>query len=217
MVDASTDSRSRASAYRTGGPHARRQSTASSHAVTDPCHRTVVGPEERIAHLLEEIALADASGLYSFGIGEHHREEYYDSAPPVILGGRRRPDVADPARQRGHRAQRRRPGAGVPAVRHARPDLQGPDRPGRRARLVHRGVPVVRARPRRLRLAFRREARSAAEDPRLRARHLVRPAPPGADRPGRLPAAGAGPAADLGRRRRHPGVVRRGPVCSGCR
>jgi probable LLM family oxidoreductase len=37
-------------------------------------------------HLLEEIALADQVGLYSFGIGEHHRPEYYDSAPPVILG-----------------------------------------------------------------------------------------------------------------------------------
>ena len=54
-------------------------------AVTDPTTGRVVGPEERIEHLLEEIALADASGLYSFGIGEHHREEYYDSAPPVIL------------------------------------------------------------------------------------------------------------------------------------
>ena len=39
-----------------------------------------------MAHLLEEIALADRVGLYSFGIGEHHRSEYYDSAPPVILG-----------------------------------------------------------------------------------------------------------------------------------
>src|SRR3954467_10033093 len=37
-------------------------------------------------HLLEEIAPADRVGLYSFGIGEHHRSEYYDSAPPVILG-----------------------------------------------------------------------------------------------------------------------------------
>src|SRR3712207_4093248 len=36
-------------------------------------------------HLLEEIALADEVGLHSFGIGEHHRPEYYDSAPPVIL------------------------------------------------------------------------------------------------------------------------------------
>src|ERR1700709_2505061 len=54
--------------------------------VTDPATERVVGPEERIEHLLEEIAVADASGVYSFGIGEHHREEYYDSAPPVILG-----------------------------------------------------------------------------------------------------------------------------------
>jgi probable LLM family oxidoreductase len=55
-------------------------------AVTDPETGREVGPEERIEHLLEEIALADTSGLYSFGIGEHHREEFYDSAPPVILG-----------------------------------------------------------------------------------------------------------------------------------
>ena len=53
--------------------------------VTDPTTGHVVGPAERIEHLLEEIELADRSGLYSFGIGEHHRSEYYDSAPPVIL------------------------------------------------------------------------------------------------------------------------------------
>jgi probable LLM family oxidoreductase len=55
-------------------------------AVTDPGTGRLIGPEERMAHLLEEIALADEVGLYSFGIGEHHRSEYYDSAPPVILG-----------------------------------------------------------------------------------------------------------------------------------
>ena len=54
-------------------------------AVTDPGTGQVVGPEQRMEHLLEEIALADEVGLHSFGIGEHHREEYYDSAPPVIL------------------------------------------------------------------------------------------------------------------------------------
>src|ERR1700710_177427 len=54
-------------------------------AVTDPATGHQVGPQERMQHLLEEIELADATGLYSFGIGEHHREEYYDSAPPVIL------------------------------------------------------------------------------------------------------------------------------------
>jgi probable LLM family oxidoreductase len=54
-------------------------------AVTDPATGHLVGPQERIEHLLEEIALADVTGLYSFGIGEHHREEFYDSAPPVLL------------------------------------------------------------------------------------------------------------------------------------
>src|SRR5215210_6682994 len=54
-------------------------------AVTDPATERVIGPAERMAHLLEEIALADQVGLYSFGIGEHHRREYYDSSPPVIL------------------------------------------------------------------------------------------------------------------------------------
>jgi probable LLM family oxidoreductase len=54
-------------------------------AVTDPATQRPIGPVERMEHLLEEIALADEVGLHSFGIGEHHRSEYYDSAPPVIL------------------------------------------------------------------------------------------------------------------------------------
>src|SRR5215211_5458644 len=54
-------------------------------AVTDPSTGRVIGPAERMEHLLEEIELADRVGLHSFGIGEHHRSEYYDSAPPVLL------------------------------------------------------------------------------------------------------------------------------------
>ncbi len=54
-------------------------------AVIDPSNGHVVGPTERMEHLLEEIALADRVGLHSFGIGEHHRREYYDAAPAVIL------------------------------------------------------------------------------------------------------------------------------------
>ncbi|MPQ97083.1 LLM class flavin-dependent oxidoreductase [Modestobacter sp. I12A-02628] len=54
-------------------------------AVTDPGSGRLIGPEERMEHLLEEIAVADRAGVYSFGIGEHHRSEYYDSAPAVIL------------------------------------------------------------------------------------------------------------------------------------
>ncbi len=40
---------------------------------------------DRIANLLEEIELADQVGLDAFGLGEHHRAEFLDSAPAVIL------------------------------------------------------------------------------------------------------------------------------------
>lgn len=41
--------------------------------------------QERVAQLMEEIELADHVGLDSFGIGEHHREEYVASSPAVLL------------------------------------------------------------------------------------------------------------------------------------
>jgi len=40
---------------------------------------------ERLANLIAEIELADQVGLDVFGIGEHHRKEFLDSAPAVIL------------------------------------------------------------------------------------------------------------------------------------
>jgi len=40
---------------------------------------------ERMADLLDEVAVADRAGLDVFGIGEHHRAEFLDSAPPIIL------------------------------------------------------------------------------------------------------------------------------------
>jgi probable LLM family oxidoreductase len=45
-----------------------------------------VSPSDRLRDLLEEIEHADQVGLDVFGIGEHHRAEYLDSAPAVILG-----------------------------------------------------------------------------------------------------------------------------------
>jgi probable LLM family oxidoreductase len=45
-----------------------------------------IGAAQRLQHLLEEIELADQAGLDAFGLGEHHREEFLDSAPAVILG-----------------------------------------------------------------------------------------------------------------------------------
>src|SRR3984885_5692373 len=51
----------------------------------DPITGDTVTAQQRIAHLLEEIKLADEVGLDQFGLGEHHRTEYLDSAPAVIL------------------------------------------------------------------------------------------------------------------------------------
>jgi probable LLM family oxidoreductase len=43
-------------------------------------------PSDRLRNLVEQIEHADQVGLDSFGIGEHHRKDYLDSAPAVILG-----------------------------------------------------------------------------------------------------------------------------------
>jgi probable LLM family oxidoreductase len=42
-------------------------------------------PSRLIGDLLSEIQVADQVGLDVFGIGEHHRKEFLDSAPAVIL------------------------------------------------------------------------------------------------------------------------------------
>jgi probable LLM family oxidoreductase len=55
--------------------------------VSDPKTGKTTPPAERIRNLIEEIELADQVGLDSFGVGEHHRPEYLDSAPVVILAG----------------------------------------------------------------------------------------------------------------------------------
>lgn len=41
---------------------------------------------DRLRNLIDEIEHADRVGLDVFGIGEHHRREFLDSAPSVILG-----------------------------------------------------------------------------------------------------------------------------------
>lgn len=42
-------------------------------------------PSERLRDLVEQIELADQVGLDVFGVGEHHRREFLDSAPAIIL------------------------------------------------------------------------------------------------------------------------------------
>jgi probable LLM family oxidoreductase len=45
-----------------------------------------VNPSERLQDLVKQIERADQVGLDVFGVGEHHRREFLDSAPAVILG-----------------------------------------------------------------------------------------------------------------------------------
>src|SRR2546430_8147239 len=54
-------------------------------AISDPATGLTLSPVERMHHLVEEIEIADRVGLDVFGIGEHHRAEFLDSAPVVIL------------------------------------------------------------------------------------------------------------------------------------
>ncbi|MEQ1474179.1 MAG: LLM class flavin-dependent oxidoreductase [Candidatus Acidiferrum sp.] len=54
-------------------------------AISDPVTGATVAPVDRMAQLLAEIELADKVGLEVFGIGEHHRAEFLDSAPAIIL------------------------------------------------------------------------------------------------------------------------------------
>src|SRR5215472_12024168 len=53
-------------------------------AYEDPSQRP--STSDRLRNLIEEIERADQVGLDVFGIGEHHRQEFLDSAPAVILG-----------------------------------------------------------------------------------------------------------------------------------
>jgi alkanesulfonate monooxygenase SsuD/methylene tetrahydromethanopterin reductase-like flavin-dependent oxidoreductase (luciferase family) len=53
--------------------------------ISDPATGLSLSPVQRMQNLLEEIELADQVGLDVFGIGEHYRAEFLDSAPAVIL------------------------------------------------------------------------------------------------------------------------------------
>src|SRR5580692_10954678 len=54
--------------------------------ISHPAAGLTLSALQRMDNLLEEIVLADQVGLDVFGIGEHHRNEFVDSAPVVILG-----------------------------------------------------------------------------------------------------------------------------------
>ncbi len=53
--------------------------------IPDPATGMTLPAVDRMANLLAEVEMADRVGLDVFGIGEHHRKEFLDSAPAVIL------------------------------------------------------------------------------------------------------------------------------------
>lgn len=54
-------------------------------AIVNKDAHTAINNADSVAQLLERIILADEAGLDIFGVGEHHREEFLDSAPAMIL------------------------------------------------------------------------------------------------------------------------------------
>ena len=54
-------------------------------ANNSPGVNTTTNGQVAMSQLLERIEQADRSGLHVFGIGEHHRKEFLDSAPTLIL------------------------------------------------------------------------------------------------------------------------------------
>ena len=54
-------------------------------AIKDPVTGQTIKPVDRMHQLLDEIEIADKVGLDVFGVGEHHRAEFLDSAPAIIL------------------------------------------------------------------------------------------------------------------------------------
>jgi probable LLM family oxidoreductase len=54
-------------------------------APLNPETGAAINPAAALSELLERIERADQAGLDVFGIGEHHRKEFLDSAPTMIL------------------------------------------------------------------------------------------------------------------------------------
>ena len=132
------------------GPHGARR----LHLRRDPARPATGEPvdlERTFAELLEQIELADRVGLDVFGLGEHHRPGLRDLGAGGGARGGRGAHAAHPAHERGHGALVRRSGAGLSAVRHARLPVGRAGRDHGRARRLHRILPAVRLRPRRLR------------------------------------------------------------------
>ena len=91
--------------------------------ISEPATGLTLSPVQRMENLLEEIGLADQVGLDVFGVGEHHRSEFVDSAPVVILGAAAARTKKYSPDKRRNRSQRGRPSPNLSGIRHLGPDL----------------------------------------------------------------------------------------------
>ena len=180
--------------------------------VPDPPWGQGISVAQRFANLLEEIELADQVGLDVFALGEHHRPDFIVSSPATVLAAAAVRTKTNPAGFGGHRAQFGRSGTRVPAVRHGGSAVERTRRADGRPRLVHRVVPPVRLRTRRLRGAVHRKARSAAGHTRVAAGDVVgkRQVSGAADGARGVAASHPGPAAGVHRRGWQPRIGRAG-------
>jgi hypothetical protein len=174
--------------------------------LADPVTGVLYDPVVRLQNLLEEVELADRVGLDAFGIGEHHREEFLDSAPVIIMAAA------------AARTKRIRLTSAVTVLSAADPvrvfqefatlDLISKGRAEIVAGLFYRGISPLRPRPQRLRHTLFGETRSPAQNPGKLARSLVRQASSSADRSGGLPAPGTESTPRLDWSRRNTGLLR---------
>src|SRR2546426_3812257 len=160
--------------------------------------RRAVSASDRVANRLDQIERADGLGLDSFGIGEHHRREFLDSAPTVILGAA------------AARTEHIRLTSAVTVLSAADPvrlfqefatlDLLSR---GRAEMVVGRGssieaFPLFGFDLEDYDALFAEKLETASRDSRERDRPLVRSIPAGAERAGDLSKAGSESIADLG-------------------
>ena len=103
-----------------------------------------VSPSERLRRLVEQIERADQIGLDVFGIGEHHRSEFLDSAPAVILAAAARANETHTSYQCSNGTECRRPSTGISRIRNLGSFVTRSGGDGCGPWLIHRGVSPVR-------------------------------------------------------------------------
>ena len=102
-----------------------------------------VSASERMRRLIEQIEYADQIGLDVFGIGEHHRREFLDSAPLSSCSSTYA-DKTHPSYKCCNGSECSRPSTGISRIRNPGSSVARPGGDGCGSWLFHRGVSSVR-------------------------------------------------------------------------